>query len=198
MRKVIVSMNVTLDGFMAGSNWELDWHFKTWTQDMADLLFEQLAEADTILLGRITYDAMAAYWPFKVKDLSVPREDIAFADLMNTHTKLVFSKSNAMSKWNNSKRLKGEPTDEIEKLKQEPGKDIIIYGSGKIVNLLAKSQLIDEYRLWVHPVLLGKGKPLFNDVGNGFSMKLFKTQTFSSGVVVLYYRTHHYRSHEGK
>ena len=153
MRKVIVSMNVTLDGFMAGSNWELDWHFKTWTQDMADLLFEQLSEADTILLGRITYNAMASYWPFKMKDLSVPRQDIGFADLMNTHTKLVFSKSNAMSKWNNSKRLKGEPTDEIEKLKQEPGKDIIIYGSGKIVNLLAKSQLIDEYRLWVHPVL---------------------------------------------
>ena len=187
MRKVIVSMNVTLDGFMAGSNSELDWHFKSWTKEMADLLYEQLSEADTILLGRVTYNAMAAYWPLKARDLSFPREDIAFADLMNNYTKLVFSKTNSISKWNNSRRLQGEPAAEIEKLKQQPGKDLIIYGSGKIVNVLTKSKLIDEYRLWVHPVLLGKGQPLFNDLNKDFRMKLFKTKTFGSGVVVLYY-----------
>lgn len=189
MRKVIVSMNVTLDGYMSGVNCELDWHFKTWTKEMADLLYEQLSRADTILLGRITYNAMASYWPTRAKDLSFPREDIAFADLMNNYTKLVFSKTSAISPWNNSKLLKGEPAAEILKLKQKPGRDMIIYGSGKIVNSLAKSHLIDEYQLWVHPVLLGKGKPLFKDLEQQSRMKLSKIKTFSSGVVLLYYNS---------
>ena len=81
MRKVIVSMNVTLDGFMSGVNCELDWHFQRWTKDMADSLYSQLSEVDTILLGRVTYAAMANFWPHKAKDLSFPREDIAFADV---------------------------------------------------------------------------------------------------------------------
>ncbi|HKH63498.1 MAG TPA: dihydrofolate reductase family protein [Flavitalea sp.] len=190
MRKVVVSMNVTLDGFMSGSNCELDWHFSSWTKEMADLLYEQLSKADTILLGRITYNAMAAYWPAKALDLSFPREDLAFADLMNNYTKLVFSKTHAISQWSNSKLLTGDPADEILKLKQKEGKDIIIYGSGKIVNCLAKSHVIDEYRLWVHPVLLGKGKLLFKDLEKEYRLKLFKTKTFSSGVVLLYYKSH--------
>jgi len=190
MRKVVVSMNVTLDGFMSGSNCELDWHFSSWTKEMADLLYEQLSKADTILLGRITYNAMAAYWPAKALDLSFPREDLAFADLMNNYTKLVFSKTHAISQWSNSKLLTGDPADEILKLKQREGKDIIIYGSGKIVNCLAKSHVIDEYRLWVHPVLLGKGKLLFKDLEKEYRLKLFKTKTFSSGVVLLYYKSH--------
>ena len=190
MRKVVVSMNVTLDGFMSGSNCELDWHFKSWTREMADLLYEQLSKADTILLGRITFNAMAAYWPVKAMDLSFPREDLAFANLMNSYTKLVFSKTHGISQWNNSKLLTGEPADEILKLKQKKGKDIIIYGSGKIVNCLAKSRLIDEYLLWVHPVFLGKGKLLFKDLEKEYRMKLFKTKTFSSGVVILYYKSH--------
>ena len=189
MRKVVVSMNVSLDGFMSGSNCELDWHFKSWTREMTDLLYEQLSKADTILLGRITFNAMAAYWPVKAIDLSFPREDLAFANLMNSYTKLVFSKTHAISQWNNSKLLTGEPADEILKLKQKEGKDIIIYGSGKIVNCLAKSRLIDEYRLWVHPVFLGKGNLLFKDLEKEYRMKLFKTKTFSSGVVVLYYKS---------
>ena len=190
MRKVVVSMNVTLDGFMSGSNCELDWHFKSWTREMADLLYEQLSKADTIILGRITFNAMAAYWPIKAMDLSFPREDLAFANLMNSYTKLVFSKTHTISQWNNSKLLTGEPADEILKLKQKKGKDIIIYGSGKIVNCLAKSRLIDEYRLWVHPVFLGKGKLLFKNLEKEYRMKLFKTKTFSSGVVILYYKSH--------
>ena len=189
MRRVIVSMNVTLDGFMSGSHCELDWHFSSWTKEMADLLYEQLSRADTILLGRITYNAMATYWTAKAKDLSFAREDIAFANLMNNYRKLVFSKTHAISSWSNVKLVTGEPADEILKLKQEAGKDIIVYGSGKIVNCLAKSGLVDEFQLWVHPVLLGRGKPLFKNLETEYRMKLFKTKTFSSGVVALYYKT---------
>ena len=83
-------MNLTLDGFMSGTDCELDWHFQRWTKQMADTLYSQLRMADTIVLGRITYTAMAEYWPARAKDLRFPREDIAFADLMHRHRKLVF------------------------------------------------------------------------------------------------------------
>lgn len=187
MRKVIVSMNVTLDGFMSGPDCELDWHFQSWTSEMGDLLYEQLRKADTILLGRVTYRAMAKYWPSKATDLTFPREDIPFATLMNSYLKLVFSRTLTTSEWNNSRFLTGNPAEEILKLKKVPGKDMIIYGSGKIVDTLTESRLVDEYQLWVHPVVLGKGKPLFNDLRQRLSMKLFKTKLFSSGVIILYY-----------
>lgn len=194
MRKVIVSMNISLDGFMSGPNCELDWHFQSWTKEMADSLYEQLSKADTILLGRVTYKAMAGYWPSKAKELSFPREDIAFANLMNNYTKLVFSRTLTSletclpeGKWNNSRLLKGNLISEVQKLKEGPGKDMIVYGSGKIVKDLLNSGLVDEYQLWIHPVLLGQGNPLFKELAERVSVRLFRTKTFSSGVVVLYY-----------
>ena len=186
MRKVIVSMNVTIDGFMSGADCELDWHFQNWTPEMAECLSEQLNKADTILLGRITYDVMAGYWPSQAMNPSYPREDIAFAEMMNNYLKIVFSKTLATAEWNNSKLAKGNVLNEITKLKQTPGKDIIIYGSGSIVAALAGLNLIDEYVLWVHPVLIGKGRPLFKS-GSKLNLELIKTKTFSTGVVILYY-----------
>ena len=182
-------MNITLDGFMSGPNCELDWHFQSWTKDMADSFYEQLRNADTILLGRVTYGAMAKYWPYKVTDLSFPREDLAFAGLMNDYTKLVFTKTLTSPGWSNSKLVNGNLEDEIVKLKRRPGKDMIIYGSGKVVATLIQSGLVDEYQLWVHPVLLGNGKPLFPVLKDNLKMKLCKTKTFSSGVVALYYES---------
>lgn len=192
MRKLIVSMNVTLDGFMSGPNCELDWHFQCWTNEMAYALCEQLSNADTILLGRVTYNAMAAYWPSKAKDLSFPREDIAFADMMNNYTKLVFSKTLTNPHWNNSKLIKGNIAGQTIQLKQQSGKNIIVYGSGRVVSALMQCGLIDEYHIWVHPVLLGKGKPLFTGIRDKLTMKLFKSKTFSSGVVLLNYGSDNY------
>ncbi|MVT40718.1 dihydrofolate reductase [Chitinophaga oryziterrae] len=185
MRKVVLSMNVTLDGFIAGPNCELDWHFERWGADMAHSLCEQLSRADTIILGRVTYSAMAGYWPNRAADMSFPREDLAFAEMMNRYEKVVFSRSMDTPVWNNSRFVKGNTGKEILQLKQQTGKDIIIYGSGKLVNSLMQLNLIDEYLLWVHPVILGKGKPLFKDRIN---MKLMKLKTFDSGVVILYYK----------
>lgn len=187
MRKLIVSMNVTLDGFMSGPNCELDWHFQSWTAEMAEALCQQLNKADTILLGRVTYMAMAKYWPAKAMDLSYPREDIAFAEMMNRCTKIVFSKTLATTGWANSKLVKGNAATEIVKLKQQNGKDIIIYGSGKLVSALIKLNLVDEFQIWIHPVVIGKGKPLFKNVHNKMHLELLKTKTFNSGVTVLYY-----------
>ena len=193
-------MNVTIDGFMAGPDCELNWHFQRWTLDMAEHLGDQLSKADTILLGRITYNAMARYWPAIAASVSIAREDIAFAEMMNSHTKIVFSKTLKQSDvtakgWSNSKLAKKNISDEIVHLKKshhKPGKDLIVFGSGQLVSSLMQSDLIDEYQLWIHPVVLGKGKPLFKPASlreNGMlKMKLVKTKIFSSGVILLSYK----------
>ena len=154
---------------------------------MADSLYSQLSEVDTILLGRVTYAAMANFWPHKAKDLSFPREDIAFADLMNSYRKIVFSKTLTTARWNNSRLVNGDPVTEICNLKKAPGKNMIIYGSGKIVGSLLDLRIIDEYQLWIHPILLGKGKPLFKGIQDKIPLRLSRTTSFSSGVVKLHY-----------
>ena len=187
MRKVIVSMNVTLDGYMAGPECELDWHFKSWNEEMARATAEQLSRADTILLGGITYRGMASYWTSTPVSLLAPREDLDFADMLNRYPKVVFSKSMSTVNWNNSRLAKKDISVEVDELKHEPGKDMIIYGSGKIVTILTKLGLVDEFRMWVHPVVIGCGKPLFKDLQKALQLQLFKTETFRSGVVILFY-----------
>lgn len=189
MRKLIVSMNLTLDGLMSGAECELDWHFKCWTPEMGETLCEQLSRADTILLGRVTYQAMAKYWPLKVADPSLQGEDFAFADMMNHYTKIVFSNTLAKPAWNNSTVIKGNVEDEITALKKLPGRDVIVYGSGKLVSALMHGGLVDDYQLWVHPVVLGKGKPLFSNLNKKHEMTFHGTRTFRSGVILMQYQT---------
>lgn len=190
MRNVIVSMNVTLDGFMAGPNCELDWHFNSWTDEMAKTTAEQLSRADTILFGRITYNAMARYWPARMSEIHCSRGDLEFAEMMNNYAKIVFSRTLTVPEWNNSTLISGDPGPAVMKLKKQPGKHMIIYGSGKIVSSLIRLSLVDELLLWVHPVAIGKGKPLFNQLPENIHLNLYNTKTFSSGVVLLQYTIH--------
>jgi len=106
-------MNLTLDGFMCGPDDELDWHFQAWSGQMGQMLAEELSKADTILLGRITYCAMAAYWPKPANALSLSRDDLAFADMMNSYSKVVFSKTLKKTNWNNSRLIKGRLTQSV-------------------------------------------------------------------------------------
>jgi dihydrofolate reductase len=172
---------------MAGPDCELDWHFERWSQEMAESLSEELGKADTIILGRVTYDAMASYWPMRSACMSTPREDIAFADMMNNYTKVVFSTTINQTQWKNSRVVKGDLRKEIERLKQQEGKDMILYGSGKLVTALIREDLVDEYRLWIHPVLLGSGKQFFNTITNKQDLQLIGRTIFRSGVVELRY-----------
>lgn len=181
-------MNVTLDGFMAGADIELDWHFRSWSGEMARYASEQLSAADTILLGRVTYQAMASYWPAEAHNISCPRDDVPFVDMMNNHTKIVFSRSLQKTEWHNSTLVRDNIKEQIEKLKEKRGKNIIVYGSGKVASALIKLNLIDEFVLWVHPVVLGKGRPLFKGIHDDITLRLIGTKTFDSGVVVLNYR----------
>jgi len=187
MRKLIVSVNVTLDGFMAGPNCELDWHFNRWTAEMAEIQTKQLSRADTILLGRTTYIAMAAYWSVVRSDLCFPREDLAFAELMHSRQKVVFSRTIQELTWENSLQICGNLGSEVYKLKKLDGNDIIIYGSSKLIGGLIKLGIVDEYILWIHPLMLGAGKPLFRKTKGLTNMRLSNVQRFNSGVVLLHY-----------
>lgn len=179
-------MNMTLDGFISGPNCELDWHFKHWSLEMASALTDELHHAGTILFGSTTYKAMAAYWASIGVDLCSPVEDRAFAAMINSYDKIVFSKSEVLPYWKNALQVREPAMDYVKELKQQYGKPIIIYGSGRLVKDLIKNQLVDEYQLWVHPVAIGKGKLLFE--GGSHDMQLVKTERFRSGVVLFYYR----------
>ena len=182
MRKIIVSNYVTLDGFFAGPNGEFDWF--VWDDETAQYSKELLTSMDTILFGRVTYELMAGYWP----TASPPAEDQVIIDAMNNLPKIVFSKTLDKVSWKNSKLIRGEIAEEISKLKQQSGKDMVIYGSGSIVSTLTNLGLIDEYRIFINPVVLGSGKPLFKGIKDRLNLKLFKTKTFHSGVVLLHYQ----------
>ena len=186
-RKLILSMNVTRDGYLSGPLCELDWHFNTWTTEMAECLADELNKADTILFGRITFNAMSAYWSNKGVDLSSPLEDRAFAQMLNSYTKVVFSKPLTHSAWNNSIMVNEDPAGYIKQLKKQEGGSIMIYGSAQLVWYLIDNQLIDEFQLWVHPVKLGKGKLLFKSMAPHF-LELVTTKEFRNGVVLFYYR----------
>ncbi len=172
---------------MSGPDCELDWHIQSWTAEMADAVCKQLSKADTLLFGRVTYSAMARYWASKAINLTLAREDIVFAEMLNQYDKIIFSKTLKTLPWNNSQLVRGNMADQIRRLKQRPGKDIIIYGSSSVVSALMQSGLVDEYHIWVHPVLLGKGKPLFKALSDTLCLTLLTTKTFSSGVVLLQY-----------
>jgi dihydrofolate reductase len=181
MRKIIVSNLVSLDGFMAGPNGELDWFVVD--EEFNDYANDLLSKVDAILFGRVTYQLMANYWPTPSAITNEP----LIADKMNNLPKIVFSKTLEKVEWNNSRLVKDNIEGEISKLKQQPGKDIVIFGSGSIVSTFTQSGLIDEYRITVNPVVLGSGKPLFKSIKDRIKMKLLKKKTFDSGVVLLYY-----------
>jgi dihydrofolate reductase len=183
MRKLIISMNLSLDGYLSGPQGELDWHFEFWNEAMGYRLLEQLKEADTILLGKNTYEAMSAYWPIRPCETDFPRQDLAIADRMNQYRKIVFTRSKATPSWNNSMFTHGEPGEEILQLKKKAGKNIILYGSGRLATAIIQLRLADEYLLWIHPVILGNGRMLFNNINERVQLKLVRSVPFETGVV---------------
>ena len=186
MRNIIVSMNVTADGFMAGPDGELNWHFEFWDDEMCDCLCEQLYFADTILLGKNTYNALARYWANRAIEFSMPRGDIYFAQMMNNCQKVVCSKTINPLIWINSTLIKGPLKNDINILKQKEGKNIITYGSGTLVSSLFIEGVVDRLELWVHPVKIKSGVPFFKP-GVPAGMVLSSTKLLRSGVKIICY-----------
>lgn len=186
MRKVIVFNRVSLDGFFAGPNGEShEWFINDHEVDKAA---HKMMQPDTILFGRITYQIFENYWPKVTTDPNAPKEARATAEELNDMTKLVFSKTLKEVTWQNSTLMKGNLADEVRELKQGNGPDMVIFGSGTIVQQLTDEGLIDEYLLVVTPVILGAGKSFFKAVKKR-NLKLLETKDFKSGNVVLHYKT---------
>ena len=184
MRSVVVSEYVTLDGVMedpgGAEGFEHGgWSFKFWSEEAAKFKFDELFASDALLLGRVTYQGFAKAWPTMT-------DEQGFADRMNGLPKFVVSTTLDTVEWNNSRLIKGNLPEEIATLKQQPGQDILVSGSRRLVHALMEHDLIDEYRLMVHPVVLGSGKRLFEG-GRTMTLKLVDTKAFSSEVVVLTY-----------
>ncbi|HEU4552899.1 MAG TPA: dihydrofolate reductase family protein [Chitinophaga sp.] len=188
MRKVIVSMNVTLDGFMAGANGTLDWHFPFWNEEMTEYMTAQLQTADTILLGRLSYQVMADYWPHAAAQPLLTPAQSCFATQMNSFTKIVFSRTLHKASWQHTRIIRSHIKQQMLELKRQPGRDMVLLGSISIVQLFIRLGLIDEYRLWVHPVTVKQGTPLFRNNHHKTALQFLKAKSFSNGMVVLYYR----------
>ncbi len=185
LRNIIVSEFVSLDGVVedpGGSEKSKHggWTWGYWNDEIGKFKLDEIFATGALLLGRVTYQGFAAAWP-SMKDGQ------GFADRMNNLPKHVVSKTLEKLDWNNSRQIKGNIAEEVSKLKQQPGQDILIFGSSELVRELIQHDLIDEYRLLVYPVVLGSGKHLFGDESNK-TLKLVETKPFSSGVVLLRYQ----------
>ncbi len=184
MRQVVMLNRVSLDGFFAGPNGEIDWFIRDPEVDEAA---HGVGQADTILFGRVTYQMFETVWPKIAVDPNAPQDARATANEINEMTKVVFSRTMKQVTWENSKLLKGNPAEQVAMLKQGNGPGIMIFGSGTIVQQLTDAGLIDEYLLVVTPVVLGAGKLLFKDVRKR-TLELAETRYFISGNVLLRYR----------
>ncbi len=184
MRKVIASEFVTLDGVMEdpGGSEKTErggWAFQFERGPEGDKFkLDELMASDALLLGRKTYEGFAEAWPSRTGE---------FADKMNSMIKYVVSTTLDHSIWNNSRLINGNVAEEVAKLKAIPGRDILIAGSCRLVNTLMQSDLIDEYRLMVYPVVLGKGKRLFSDGSVRQNLELVEARPIGSGILTLIY-----------
>ncbi len=152
---------------------------------MEKAAIDLISNVDTLLFGRVTYELMASYWP----SASAPAENPIIVDRMNNLPKIVFSKTLEKIEWENTKQIKEINKEEILKIKEQPGRNMVIYGSGSLVSVFMNLGLIDEYYIFVNPVVLGRGKPLFKDLKNQENLKLIETKPFSNGVVLLHYQS---------
>jgi dihydrofolate reductase len=181
MRKLIFFMLTSLDGYFEGPESDINWH--NVDEEFNEFAIEQLDSVDMLLFGRVTYEMMASYWPTP----QAIKDDPGVAGKMNSLPKIVFSKTLSTAAWQNTRLIKDNFSAETSRLKQQPGKDMIIFGSSDLAVSLIEYNLVDEFRIMVNPVVLGGGKTLFHGVQNKLELKLLKTRQFKSGNVLLYY-----------
>jgi dihydrofolate reductase len=183
MRKLIVFNMVSLDGFFVDGKGEMSWahkHDAEWNAFVSG----NASGSGVLVFGRITYELMASYWPTPMALQNSP----VVAKGMNDMLKIVFSRTLDKASWNNTKLLHGDLATEVRKLKHESGPDMVILGSGSIVSQLAQQNLIDEYQFAFSPIVLGKGRTLFETVKDKLNLKLTTSRTFGNGTVFVCYQ----------
>jgi dihydrofolate reductase len=186
MRRVLFFMFTSLNGYYErgrpGDDWtNIDWH--NFSPEMTTYSVEQLEAVDTLLFGRATYEGMASYWPTPAAGADSP----VIAEKMNTLPKIVFSRTLERAEWSNTRLVGSDAADEVARLKEQPGGDMLILGSSDLAASLAARSLIDEYRIMVNPVLLGQGKPLLKGLAGDVPLTLLQARTFGNGNVLLSY-----------
>lgn len=187
MRKVILAMHMSLDGFVGGPNGEMDW--VTMSEEMDDSsLPEIMARADTCLIGRSLYLGFASYWPnAPAVNPNLSKSEIKFSSWIEQAHKVVFSTTLDRAEWNNSRLVRGNIAAEVVQLKQQPGKDMVIFGGARIAQEFVRLGLVDEFDLVLNPVILGQGLPLFNDVPGQQKLKRVSCIAFEDTAVALRY-----------
>jgi dihydrofolate reductase len=179
MRHVVLQMGVTVDGYVAGLGGNGDWGLPAEHPDVRAWKVASLRRVGTHIMGRVTYQQMAGYWPHETGD---------YADFMNTLPKVVFSTTLPAADWPGSRIARGGLTEEIAALKGEPGGEIMAHGGAAFVQALSRLGLIDEYRLVILPVALGSGLPLFKDLAKPLRVDLAEARTFPDGTAIHVYR----------
>jgi dihydrofolate reductase len=182
MRRITVFNNVTLDGYFTDAKGDMSWAHKQ-DEEWNAFTEENAKGESTLLFGRITYDLMVSFWPTSNAIETFP----VVAERMNSLPKVVFSRTLDKATWNYTKVVKGDLAAEVRKLKNEPGSDMVIMGSGTIVSQLAQAGLIDEYQIALNPIVLGKGRTMFEGINEKLNLKLTKTRAFANGNVFLCY-----------
>jgi len=189
MRKLKLQVQMTIDGFISGTNGEMDWMTFNWTEDLKEFVGQLTNPVDTILLGRNLAEGFIPHW---AAALDSPEPEEGAEKFVKTQ-KVVFTKTLSKSDpmvigWNNTVLAQGDLVDEINDLKKQAGGDMIVYGGGKFVSSLIKDNLIDELHLFINPVIIGNGLPIFNAVTKKHPYQLMSTRPFDCGIVVLTYQ----------
>jgi dihydrofolate reductase len=184
MKKIVAFMHVSLDGFVAGPNGEMDWI--NVDDELFDYAGKMIDRADVALYGRVTYEMMEGYWPTAADQPNASKHDIEHSAWYKKVDKVVLSttmKSNLKVKV-----VKDNLAEEISKIKNQGGKDIVIFGSPRTTHALMQNNLVDEFWLFINPILIGKGMPMFSEISERRKLKLLETKIFSSGVLGLHYQ----------
>ncbi|MET3851384.1 MULTISPECIES: dihydrofolate reductase family protein [unclassified Paenibacillus] len=188
MRKLVLFLHSSLDGFVEGPNGEMDIGWVSYDADLEKLAKEILSTADTVIWGRGTYQMMHSYWPSVPSNPSASQHELDHAEWIEKTNKIVFSTTLEKVEWNNSRLVKNNVKEEIMNLKQQPGRDMVILGSPRFAHYLMELDLIDEYKITVSPVLIGSGLPLFQGIKEKINLKLIENKTFDSGAIGLFYQ----------
>jgi dihydrofolate reductase len=185
MRKIISFMHISLDGFVAGPNGEMDW-IKV-DQEIFDHVAQRTSQGDTALYGRKTFEMMEGYWPTAADQPNASKHDIEHSQWYKNVHKIVLSTTMKDEGRNDVTIITGNLSDRIDEIKQKPGKDILVFGSPTATHALMKQNLIDGYWLFINPIILGKGISLFADIKDRIKLQLQSTRQFTSGVTELNY-----------
>jgi dihydrofolate reductase len=183
MRRLSVFNSVTLDGYFTGEQGDISWSKGNDDDEWNAFVADNAKGGGVLVFGRVTYELMASYWPTP----DAARRFPVVAERMNNLPKVVFSRTLDRASWNNTQLVKGDLASTMRKMKVEPGDDMVIMGSGSIVAQLAREGLIDEYQIVLTPVVLGKGRTMFEGIERGQAFRRTKSRTFGNGNVFLCY-----------